>query len=197
MRCRTSLERKQHVCYFVSLAALHRQRLAPAPSRPISLPHVRRGVCEWRFDDSTRGGAGKREMESEVKKCMVRDAYLADRHRCFGFDPTRRDVIRPALPLPCPLSCMLLRPTRALLLQLSPHSAFPCFRPSPPLERRMATQAPPPLASGGETDHGIALEGRRKMLVEDALSVSALHQLKWSRVDGLKRRISCFNASQA
>ncbi|KAL8276737.1 hypothetical protein RQP46_010846 [Phenoliferia psychrophenolica] len=37
--------------------------------------------------------------------------------------------------------------------------------------KTMSTSAQPELASGGETDHGIVLEGRRKMLVEDALSL--------------------------
>ena len=40
------------------------------------------------------------------------------------------------------------------------------------LLKTMATNAQPELASGWETDHGIVLEGRRKVLVEDALSVS-------------------------
>lgn len=39
--------------------------------------------------------------------------------------------------------------------------------------RKMTTpNAPAELAAGGETDHGIPLEGRRKMLVEDSISVS-------------------------
>lgn len=62
---------------------------------------------------------------------------------------------------------MLLRPRPASITNLA---RLARTRPA----TTMSTTAPTELASGGETDHGLVLEGRRKMIVEDALSVRPL-----------------------